>query len=153
MRWFIVMEEHYTRCQHSTHFVLNGCKQSFSVLQYTSDIIVIPCCMKSTISTHFQSQEAAAISSLAHICLNSLTCLVSVCTSTTLTAFWFQHSQKKSRFYRLLLVLCDWEIYWHLCDITQKKSKLKSFSALCMHKWTFSETILHKTCDSLSYLW
>jgi hypothetical protein len=44
-----------------------GPTQSFYgiVSQYTSDVIVVPCCMNSTISTPFLSQKAAAISFLA----------------------------------------------------------------------------------------
>jgi hypothetical protein len=68
MQMRIVMEEHdeYTICQHSTHFVLNFPMQfSFSVLQYSYDVIVVPCCMNFTISTPFLYQKTAAISFLA----------------------------------------------------------------------------------------
>jgi hypothetical protein len=64
MRTHIVMEKHYTRYQHSMHFVLNGPTQLFSVSQYTSDVIVAPCCMNSAISTPFLSQKTPAISFL-----------------------------------------------------------------------------------------
>jgi hypothetical protein len=37
----------------------------FNVSQYTSDIIVVPCCMNSTISSPFQSQKTVTISFLA----------------------------------------------------------------------------------------
>jgi hypothetical protein len=52
MRTRIVMKEHYTGCQHSTFFVLNGpmLLVFFGVSQYTSDVIVVPCCMNSSIS-------------------------------------------------------------------------------------------------------
>jgi hypothetical protein len=33
-----------------------------------------------------------------------------------------------------------------------KKSKPKLFSAFCAHPWAFSEPVLRKTCDSLAYL-
>jgi hypothetical protein len=36
-----------------------------SVSKYTSDVIAVPCCMNSTISTPFLSQKTAAISFLA----------------------------------------------------------------------------------------
>jgi hypothetical protein len=65
MRWRIVMEDHYTGCQHSTPFVLNGLRSSFSVMQYTSDVIVVPYCMNFTISTPFLSQKTVPISFLA----------------------------------------------------------------------------------------
>jgi hypothetical protein len=43
----------------------------FSVLQYSSDITVVPCCINSTISTPFLSQETVAISFVAgNVCLN-----------------------------------------------------------------------------------
>jgi hypothetical protein len=38
---------------------------------------------------------------------------------------------------------------WHHYE----KSKSKPLSAFCAHPWAFSESILHKTCGSLSYLW
>jgi hypothetical protein len=52
-------------------FVLNGPMQFFSVLQYTSDVTVAPCCKNSTISTPFLPQNTVAISFLAeNVCLN-----------------------------------------------------------------------------------
>jgi hypothetical protein len=39
--------------------------QFFSVSQYTSDVIVVPCFMNSTISTPFLSQKTATIGFLA----------------------------------------------------------------------------------------
>jgi hypothetical protein len=42
----------------------------FSVPQYTSDVIAVPCCMNSTISTPFLSQKTAAINLLADVYLN-----------------------------------------------------------------------------------
>jgi hypothetical protein len=83
MRMRSVMEEHYKGCQHSTPLVLNSHKStttnvniprllfwmvlcnSFSVSQYTSDVIVVPCCMSSTINAPFLSQNIVAISILA----------------------------------------------------------------------------------------
>jgi hypothetical protein len=62
--------------------------------------------------------------------------------------FWFQHSQMNPMFHHQLQ--CDWEIHCHHCGITLKKSKLKPSSAFCVHPWVFSESILHKTCDSLA---
>jgi hypothetical protein len=67
----IVMEEHYTGCQHSTPFVLNISAHFFNVSQCTFDVIVAPCCMSSTVSTPFLPQNTAAISFLAeNVCLN-----------------------------------------------------------------------------------
>jgi hypothetical protein len=79
-----------------------------------------------------------------------LACLENVCASTALTALWFQHSQITPRFHHLLLVRCDWEIHHHFCSMALKQSKLKPFSAFCVHPWAFSEPISHKTYDSLA---
>jgi hypothetical protein len=43
MRKRIVMEEHYTGCQHPMPFVLKGPTQFFSVSQYISHLVVVPC--------------------------------------------------------------------------------------------------------------
>jgi hypothetical protein len=60
------MEEHYTGWQTSTPFFLNEQPLAVcTVSQDNSDIIVIPCCMNSTISTPFLSQKTVAISFLA----------------------------------------------------------------------------------------
>jgi hypothetical protein len=70
------MEEHYTVCQHSTPFILNGPKQFLIITQYSCDIVT-PCCMNSTISTQFLSHKTVVISYQAdNISLNSLACLV-----------------------------------------------------------------------------
>jgi hypothetical protein len=106
MRTHIVMGEHYTRCQHSTPFILNGPTQFFNVSQYTSVITVAPCCMNSTISTPSLSQRTHAISFLADVCLNffglsgECACInCSVCSSVlTQMKLWFHHLQ---------LVQCD----------------------------------------------
>jgi hypothetical protein len=37
----------------------------------------------------------------------------------------------------------------HLCHIALEVSKPKPFSAVCAHRWVFSESIMHKTCDNL----
>jgi hypothetical protein len=59
MLWMlIVMEEHL--CQMAAFHVFSSAwpyTVLFSVSQYTSGVIVVPCCMNSTISTHFLSQK------------------------------------------------------------------------------------------------
>jgi hypothetical protein len=51
--------------------LMAGPTQFFSVSQFTSDVIVAPCCYNSTISTPFLSQKTVAISHLAdNVCLN-----------------------------------------------------------------------------------
>jgi hypothetical protein len=86
-------EEHYTGCQHSTPFVLNGPRSFLSVLQYTFDVFAVPYCMNFTVSTPILFQETVAISLLAdNVCLKISACLVNVCASTALTAIWFRHS-------------------------------------------------------------
>jgi hypothetical protein len=57
MRARIVVDEHYTECQHSDPFPLNGRPCAFiNFSQYTSDVKV-RCCMNSTVSTSFLSQK------------------------------------------------------------------------------------------------
>jgi hypothetical protein len=70
---------------------------------------------------------------LAGVCLNFSVCLLNMCTSTDLTALWFQHSQMKRRFHHPLFGQCDCGFYGHLCDFALKESKLKLFSAFCAH--------------------
>jgi hypothetical protein len=67
MRMRMVMEEHYvyTACQHITPFFLNDRTQFFIVSQYSYLVIVVPCCVSSTISTPFLSQNIVAISFMA----------------------------------------------------------------------------------------
>jgi hypothetical protein len=109
-------------------FFQTALRSFFSVLQCTYDIIVVPCCMNSTISTPFLSHKSAGIKFLAdNVCLNFSACLENMCASTTLTALWFQHLQMKPRFHHLLLVQCDWEIHGHLCGIALKKPKPQPF--------------------------
>jgi hypothetical protein len=62
----------------------------FSALQYTSDAIVVPCCMNSTISTPFLSSPTKQLPSanwhIDNVCLNFSASLVNVCASAALTA-------------------------------------------------------------------
>jgi hypothetical protein len=90
----LVMEEHCTGCQHSTSFILNGPMQLFRGSQYAY-VIVVSYWMNSTISSPSLSQKTTAINFLAtDVCLNFLSLFGEcVCAPTTLTAFWFQHSQ------------------------------------------------------------
>jgi hypothetical protein len=101
----LVMEEHYTGFQHSTPFILDGPMQSALPPQYTSDIIVVPYCMTSIISTPSLPQKIVVISFLAdNICLNFVglfsECMCIHCFGYSLV----QHSQMKPRFCHLLLV-------------------------------------------------
>jgi hypothetical protein len=69
----IVMEQHYTRCQHSMPLFLKASMQFFSDSQYTSNTIMILYCIDSTISTPSLSQKTVEISFLADkVCLNFL---------------------------------------------------------------------------------
>jgi hypothetical protein len=54
----IGMAEHYAGCQKPLVFI-------FSVSQCTSDVIVVPCCMNSTISTPVLAQKTVDNSFLA----------------------------------------------------------------------------------------
>jgi hypothetical protein len=60
MQTCIIVEEHYTGCQHSIPFILNGSMQFFSILQYASDILVAHH-MHLTISTPFLSSKKVTI--------------------------------------------------------------------------------------------
>jgi hypothetical protein len=116
-----------------------------SVLQHTSDFIVVPCWMNFTVSTPFLSQKTRVISFLAYnICLSFTTFLVNVGISTALTAIWFQHLQMKPRFHHLIFVRCGWEIHRHLRGIALQKSKLKPIYVFCEHLWACSEPIFLK---------
>jgi hypothetical protein len=58
-------------------FVLNGPTQFF---QYTSDFIVVPCCINSTMSTPILPQKTVAITFLADsVRLKFSACLANVC--------------------------------------------------------------------------
>jgi hypothetical protein len=146
MQTHIVIGEHYTICQHSMLYVLNGQPYaiSFSVLQYASDVILVPYWMNFTISTLccLRKQVPSAFWQ-AEVCLNFYSCFMNVCASTTLTALWFQHSQMNPRFL-------------HLYNVTEKfiaifvgialknLQKPKPYSALYTHPWVFSDPILCK---------
>jgi hypothetical protein len=80
---------------------------------------VAPCSMNSTIRTPFLSQNTVAIRFLADVCMTFWACLVNVCASTALTAFWCQHSQMKPRFHHLF-VRCSSEFHRILCRIAIK---------------------------------
>jgi hypothetical protein len=82
-----------------------------SLLHYTFDVFVIPCCMNSIISTALMSQKTVVISIVpgGPVCLNSFLDLLGE--STTLNVLWFHH---------LLLLRCEREIKCHLCGIAVK---------------------------------
>jgi hypothetical protein len=61
----IIMEQHYTRCEHTTLSFWIVLHNFFNVLQYTYEVIVFPYCMISTISTPFMSRKTVAIGFLA----------------------------------------------------------------------------------------
>jgi hypothetical protein len=107
MPMHIVMEEHYTVCQHSTPFVLNGSMQFFSVSQYTFDIILVPCCIISTMSTLFLLQKSVAISFLAdNVCLNFfglfVECVCTHCFDCYLVSTFTNETQVSSPVTRML---------------------------------------------------
>jgi hypothetical protein len=60
----------------------------FSISQYTCEVIVVLCCMNSTISHHFLSQKRVVSSSLADVCLNFIGMFGEcVCASIALAGF------------------------------------------------------------------
>jgi hypothetical protein len=136
------MEEHYyTGCQHSMHFVPNGHTQLFSVSQYNSYVIVVPCRTYSATSTPFLSQKIAAISFLAgNVCLNF---------------FWLAWWMCA---HPLLWLLFGFSIHkWNPCLIacyhtmwSRNSSPSLWFSAFRAHPSEFSESMLRKNCHSLA---
>jgi hypothetical protein len=117
---------------HSFYSEWSALRSFFSVLQYTSDVIVVPCFINCTMSAHFLSQRTVDVSFLVdNVCLNLSASLTNVCVSTALTALRFQRSQMKPRFRHLLLVSCDWEIHRHFCGIALKESA-KAEAILCV---------------------
>jgi hypothetical protein len=105
----------------------------FSVLQYTSDITVVPCWMNSALLSCPREQLPPAF--WQTFVYTFLACLVNVCASTALTALWFQHAQMKHKFHHLLLIWCDFEIHCHLYGIALKsQSRSHSLCFVCTHK-------------------
>jgi hypothetical protein len=71
MRMLIVMEDHDTGCQQSAPCILNARTQFFSASQCICDVIVVPCCTNSTISTaSCSSKQLPSALWLTDICLN-----------------------------------------------------------------------------------
>jgi hypothetical protein len=83
----VVMEDYYIICQYSTTLVLNDRTHvDFSVSQYSSDIIMVPCSMNSATRTPFRSQLHLLPSfwQTDNLCLNILDCLLNMCAPSTL---------------------------------------------------------------------
>jgi hypothetical protein len=120
MRMRIVMEEHYTICQHSTFF---------NVLQYTSGVVMVPYCMFPYHHSFFALENSChQLSDRQKTFKLFWLYWWNVCVCTALAALWFQHSQMKPRFHYLLLVQCNLVIHLHRCGIALKMSNPKPFS-------------------------
>jgi hypothetical protein len=150
MQTHIVMEEHYTRCQHSMPSVLNGSTQFFWCFTLHFWHYCGPLLHEFHHQHSFPVPENSCHQLAGRYFLKPfLVCFVNVCGFTALTALCFQHWQMKCRFHHVLLIWRDWEIHCYLWRITLNKSK--PFSAFCVHQWAFLEPILiKKTCDSLA---
>jgi hypothetical protein len=78
-------------------------RSSFSVPQYTSDVIVVSCCMNSTISTSAllsaPENSCHQLSGRETFVKTFSACSVIVYACTALTPLWFQHSQMKPSFF------------------------------------------------------
>jgi hypothetical protein len=107
---------------------------SFSVLQYTSDLTVVPCCMNSIISTPFSSKKRVAIRFLA-----DLVCLMHVYEFTALADLWFY---KWNPDFITLLVQWNREIHHNFCGTTLES---QSWS----HWLHFVCTHLHRTLEKI----
>jgi hypothetical protein len=182
MQTHIVIGEHYTRCHCSMPFVLDIYTLFFGVPQYTFNTILVPWGINFTINSLSLSQKTGAISFLiGRQCLFKLVGLVSwMCVHPSLwllfgftvhkwnqvsspdacrmwvrhssPSLWYHSKNIKAEVIHLMLVGCEWDICHHLCSITPKTSKPKSFSVFCGHPWAFLEPILHRTGVSLAYL-
>jgi hypothetical protein len=145
----IFMMEHYTGCQHSTPFVLNDPRHFVSVSQYTSDVIVAPCCTNSIISIPFLSQKKLLSAFWqTKVVWTFSSCLMNVW--MCMTALWFHLSQLKPRFRHPLLVRCDWESYRHLCGIILDKIKAEATLCVLCAPVSIFGNFLRKNCDSLA---
>jgi hypothetical protein len=70
-----------------------------------------------------------------------------------LTTLWFQHFQKKPRFYHVSVLRCDAIeefIAIFVVSLQKSQSRRKPFSAYFAHLWAFSAPILRETCDILA---
>jgi hypothetical protein len=104
----------------------------FSVLQYTSDVIVVHYCMNSTISTPFLSQKIVAIIYLADICLNFFglfsECVCIHCFDCSLVSTFTNGTQVSSPVMWL-------RIHRHLCGIALKcQSRSHSLHFMWIHE-------------------
>jgi hypothetical protein len=146
MQMCTVMDEHYTACQHSMPFVLNGPMQFFECFSIHCDIILVPCCMNSTFPVPETSCHQLSGISLFNffglfgecMCIHCFDCfLASTSTNKTLISLsvthmlWLRNTLPSS------------------CHCS-KKSKPKPFSVFSVHTPAFSEPILCKTCDSMA---
>jgi hypothetical protein len=128
IRMRIVMEVHYTRCQHSTPLFWMALR---SILVFHNTFVTLLW----SFAVEFYHQHSFRVSE--NSChqipgrqrLFKLFRLVWWIKSTALTALWFQHSQMKPRFNHLLFVRYDWEIKSHLCGLAQK---VKTEAILCV---------------------
>jgi hypothetical protein len=150
MQMCIFMEEHYTVCQHSM-----PCSEwpyaVFSVSQYTCNIIMIPYCMNSTISTPFLSQKTVAIIFLADsVCLNFFG-LFGECVHPPL---WLLFGFNIHKWNPGFIACYPYNVIEKFIAISvvslKKKSKPKPFFVFCVHPWAFLEPTLCKTCDRLA---
>jgi hypothetical protein len=119
----------------------------FSISQYTSVVIIVPCCMNSTMSMPSLSQKAVIINFLADVCLE-IYGLFSECVCIhCFEGFRFHHLQIKPRFQHLLLVRCNWETRCRQHGIA---IKIKAKAILCILWAPVSnfEPVLSRTCDA-----
>jgi hypothetical protein len=128
-------------------FVLKGPMQCFfSVLQYASDVIVVPYFMNSTIRTPFLSQKTVVICFLAdNVCLNFFGFFGEWVHPLLWLLFGFYIHKWNPGFITCYLydVIEKFMLSFWYCS---KESKPKLFSVFYMHLWAFSEPILCITC-------
>jgi hypothetical protein len=147
----IIMEEHYTGCQHSTSFVLNGHTQFF----YCFAIHLVMLCSPLLHEFHHQhffhvlSQKTVA-SWQADICLNFLgsfgeyVCIH--CFDCSLVSAFTNETQVSSSVTHMMWLRNSSPSLWY------HSTKVKAEAILCILRTPVSifGTHLCKTCDSLT---
>jgi hypothetical protein len=123
----------------------------FGVSQYSSDVIVVPCCMNFTIST-LPVPETVACHHLSErkrlFKLFRLIWLACVPPLLWLPSGFNTHERTPG-----FITWYSYNVIEKLISIfvyRSKKLKAEAIYAFCAHPWAFLEPILRKTCDSLA---
>jgi hypothetical protein len=144
----IIMEEHYTDVN-IHNFLFWMALHSFfcSVLQHTSDVTVVSCCMIPTISTSFLSQKTVSISFLADVCLIFFWVVLWICVYPllycSLVSTFTDETQVLSPV--MMWLRNSLQSLWHCC----KNVKVEANLCILWPPLSILEPILCETYDSL----